>query len=88
MGTDPTDDDIGFMTAVGDGVYTMDFDIEDYYTNPTTINTSWNDTHTVQSTLMPAGQCLCYGLVFSDPAALIQEGMISVMIYLYPVLSL
>jgi len=50
-GVNPQDDGIGLMTALGNGVYSIEFIIEDYFSNPALVNTTAfvdpNDPHPV-----------------------------------------
>lgn len=39
-GSNPQDDGIGIMTALGDGVYSIEFVIENYFSNPALVNTT------------------------------------------------
>ncbi|NTW33834.1 MAG: T9SS type A sorting domain-containing protein [Bacteroidetes bacterium] len=39
-GENPQDDGIGLMTSLGNGVYSIEFYIEDYFTNPALVNTN------------------------------------------------
>ncbi|MBI5218578.1 MAG: T9SS type A sorting domain-containing protein [Bacteroidia bacterium] len=55
-GENPQDDGTGLMTNLGDGVYSIEFIIEDYFSNPALVNTTTfidpNDPHpVVQSTV-------------------------------------
>ncbi|OFX42749.1 MAG: hypothetical protein A2046_11230 [Bacteroidetes bacterium GWA2_30_7] len=69
-GSDPKDDGVGKMTNIGNGVYSIEFIIEDYYSDPALVNTSSNTGNSaVPSTPMPAGSvAYVMGLVFRDGA--------------------
>jgi hypothetical protein len=69
-GSAPKDDGVGLMTTVGNGVYTMEYIMEDYYSNPALVNLDWNDAKTIQSTPMEAGGVpYVMGVVFRDAKA-------------------
>jgi len=73
-GTNPQDDGIGMMTTLGNGVYSIEFIIEDYFSNPALVNTSTftdpNDPHpVVQSTVWNpsnGGSPYTIGMVFRN----------------------
>ncbi|MBP7496236.1 MAG: T9SS type A sorting domain-containing protein [Bacteroidales bacterium] len=69
-GENPQDDGIGLMKNEGNGVWSIEFYIEDYYGDPDKINKDWNDAATVQSTVMQPGQiAYTMGLVFRNEDA-------------------
>jgi hypothetical protein len=76
-GDNPQDDGIGLMTALGNGVYSIEFIIENYFSDPTKVNTTQfidpNDPHpVVQSTVWnPSNGGLPYtiGMVFRNEDA-------------------
>lgn len=39
-GENPADDGVGLMTTLGNGVYSIEFDIEDYFSDPSKVNTT------------------------------------------------
>ncbi len=66
-GDDPQDDGIGQMDSVGDGVWRIELIIEDYYSNPSLVNTDINSTGTTQSTPMSADATpYVMGIVFRN----------------------
>ena len=59
-GDDPQDDGIGLMNYMGDGVWSKSINIEDYYSDPDTVNLD-------SSTVLPAGAtAYVMGVVFRD----------------------
>jgi len=76
-GDNPQDDGIGLMTTLGNGVYSIEFTIEDYFSNPALVNTEIfydpNDPHpVVQSTVwntIDGGQPYTIGMVFRNEDA-------------------
>ena len=70
-GTSPQDDEVGVMAAEGNGVYSITFIVEDYFSGPL-VSTAFNDAGTLQSTPMPQGATpYTLGLVFRNPDGLI-----------------
>ncbi len=69
-GSDPQDDGIGQMDSIGDGVWRIEFVIEDYYSDAGLVNTDINSTGTTQSTPM-AVDAVPYvmGIVFRNEDA-------------------
>lgn len=69
-GSNPQDDGIGKMTSQGNGIYSIEFIIEDYYSNPSLVSTSTNTGNSaVASTPMPSGSvAYVMGVVFRNGA--------------------
>ncbi|OFX18505.1 MAG: hypothetical protein A2033_00840 [Bacteroidetes bacterium GWA2_31_9] len=67
-GSFPQDDGVGKMTSLGNGVYTIEFIIEDYYSNPLLVSTSTSTGNSaVASTPMPVGSiAYVMGVVFRN----------------------
>jgi len=66
-GNNPQDDGVGEMINEGNGVFTKTIILEQYFSDPTLVNTEWNETNTVQSSPMPAGATpFTMGLVFRN----------------------
>ncbi|MBL4587241.1 MAG: hypothetical protein JKX84_09330 [Flavobacteriales bacterium] len=56
-GANPQDDGVGLMVDEGNGVYSKTFVAEDYYSDPTLVNTEQNSTGTtVSSTMVPGSE--------------------------------
>jgi len=78
-GDNPQDDGIGLMTTLGNGVYSIEFTIEDYFSNPALVNTTQfidpNDPHpVVQSTVWntsDGGHPYTIGMVFRNEDGLL-----------------
>lgn len=76
-GENPQDDGVGLMTNLGDGVYSIEFLIEDYFSNAALVNTTTfsdpNDPHpVVQSTvwnIFDGGAPHTIGMVFRNEDA-------------------
>ncbi|MBU0489171.1 MAG: T9SS type A sorting domain-containing protein [Bacteroidetes bacterium] len=71
-GDNPQDDGVGIMTSEGNGVFTIEFIIEDYFTNSAIVSTVSEDPNVVASTVWnPAagGQPYTLGMVFRNEDA-------------------
>ena len=76
-GENPQDDSVGIMTTLGNGVYSIEFIIEDYFTDPTLVNTTSfvdpNDSHPVVNSTVwnptDGGSPQTIGMVFRNPDA-------------------
>jgi hypothetical protein len=76
-GANPQDDGVGLMTTLGNGVYSIDFIIQDYFSNPALVNTTSfidpsNPTPVVASTVWntsDGGAPFTIGMVFRNPDA-------------------
>lgn len=66
-GAAPQDDGVGEMTSMGDGIYQIQFEVEEYYSDPALVNNETNSTGTTQSTLLdPANPVHVLGMVFRN----------------------
>ncbi len=66
-GTNPQDDGVGKMINEGNGIFTKEFIVEEYYSSPD-VSTDFDDTSGVTSMPMPSGRtAYTMGLVFRDP---------------------